>query len=350
MFCPPFRFPPGLPGNAAGDLAPAMAACACAPNRGALHRSDPSFRLWSHVPGVVRLGDAAVCGRIHADVLGALQARLQVWVWGFRDLAFEAHALAGLHTAKAQQPTLLAAKNAAAQANIAKPAFVDHMAHALCTPLHALLGFATPLHGGAPPPLPAPQRAPIGEPLRAGQNLLGVIGGLFALARSGRETTASLPAAPPPAPPPPSTTPVPQTAAIPAASAAAQPLRVLYIDDNPVNTLLMTAMFERLPGLQLRCECDPCLGLALALTDPPALLLVDIQMPGLDGYQLLAHVRADPVASHVPAIAVSANAMPEDLVRGLAAGFVDYLTKPLDLQRLQAALQAVLPGWSAPPP
>mgnify|MGYP000240442105 CR=1 FL=1 len=129
---------------------------------------------------------------------------------------------------------------------------------------------------------------------------------------------------------------------------ASGPLPVLYIDDNPVNTLLMAAMFERLPGLRLRCESDPRAGLALALADPPALLLVDIQMPGLDGYQLLRLLRADPATRSVPAIAVSANALPQDLARGQAAGFADYITKPLELQRLQAALQVVLPGWQAP--
>ncbi len=134
----------------------------------------------------------------------------------------------------------------------------------------------------------------------------------------------------------------------PAGAPPTPPLPVLYIDDNPVNTLLMAAMFERLPGLLLRCESDPHQGLALALADPPALLLVDIQMPGLDGYQVLRRLRAHPATGQVPAIAVSANAMPQDLARGKAAGFVDYLTKPLDLHRLQAALQAVLPGWSAP--
>ena len=141
----------------------------------------------------------------------------------------------------------------------------------------------------------------------------------------------------------------PNRAPLPASKAAGAPLRVLYIDDNPVNTLLMAAMFERLPGLALQCECDPLAGLALALADPPALLLVDIQMPGIDGFEVLRRVRAHPATQAVPAMAVSANAMPQDLARGRAAGFVDYLTKPLELQRLQAALVAVLPGWHALP-
>ena len=153
-----------------------------------------------------------------------------------------------------------------------------------------------------------------------------------------------------PAGPPPSAQTPPAPAEAPSHQAAplVQPLRVIYIDDNTVNTMLMAAMFERLPGLSLQCESNPRQGVALALAQPPALLLVDIQMPGLDGYQVLRLLRADPATQAVPAIAVSANAMPQDLARGRAAGFVDYLTKPLDLQRLQSALQAVLPGWVAP--
>lgn len=142
--------------------------------------------------------------------------------------------------------------------------------------------------------------------------------------------------------------PSPRPAPAPAGGGVGTTLRVIYIDDNPINTMLMAAMFERLPGLSLQCETDPRAGVALAVAAPPALLLVDIQMPGMDGYQLLRRLRADAATRDVPAVAVSANAMPQDLVRGRAAGFVDYLTKPLDLLRLQAALQAVLPGWSAP--
>lgn len=266
---------------------------------------------------------------------------------------------------KRTEAALLAAKNDAEQASRVKSAFLNHMSHELRTPLHSVLGFARLLQDSAQPPLAPQHRAQLAEILHAGQQLASLINGLFDLALSDGADAAQPPVptpvpppAPQPAPQPPTAplplptqpaAPVPQTPTVATTTAAdGVPLQVLYIDDNPVNTLLMSAMFERLPGLALHCECDPYQGLALALTHPPALLLVDIQMPGLDGYQLLQRVRADPVASRVPAIAVSANAMPQDLARGRAAGFVDYLTKPLDLQRLQAALQAVLPGWSAP--
>ncbi len=249
-----------------------------------------------------------------------------VRVWSLRDITIEARALAGLRAAEVQQRALLAACPGDVTCISAEQRFThadDRLAALLETTPQALID----------QPVTAITRADAGQ------------------APDDATPAPADPSATPPATPPatPSTAAAqPAPAGQPAAAAPGAPLRVLYIDDNPVNTLLMAAMFERLPGLQLRCESDPHQGLALALADPPALLLVDIQMPGMDGYQLLRRLRADAATRDVPAVAVSANAMPQDLVRGRAAGFVDYLTKPLDLLRLQAALQAVLPGWSAP--
>ena len=150
---------------------------------------------------------------------------------------------------------------------------------------------------------------------------------------------------------------LPPAAAAPAIAAAVpapvQPARgqpvpataapvVLYIEDNPVNLLLMESMFERLPGLQLRTASDPAQGLAQATASPPDLVLLDIQLPGMDGFALLQRLRADPRTRHVPVIAVSADAMPTTIDRGHDAGFADYLTKPVDLDRLAEAVRAAL--------
>ncbi len=117
---------------------------------------------------------------------------------------------------------------------------------------------------------------------------------------------------------------------------------VLYIEDNPVNLLLMETMFERLPGLELRTASQPLDGLAMATADPPQLVLLDIQLPGMDGFTLLQRLRADPRTRGVPAVAVSADALPASVERGRQAGFADYLTKPVDLDRLAQVVQAVL--------
>jgi len=118
--------------------------------------------------------------------------------------------------------------------------------------------------------------------------------------------------------------------------------QVLYIEDNPVNTLLMEAMFERMPGLQLHCVSEPAEGLRRCQAQPPDLVLADIQMPGMDGFEVLRRLRADPRTRGIPVIAVSANAMPQDQARGREAGFANYLTKPLELNQLLAAVQAAL--------
>ena len=103
------------------------------------------------------------------------------------------------------------------------------------------------------------------------------------------------------------------------AALPAKPYRVLYIEDNPINTLLMAAMLDRLPDVELICAHVAEEGLALAIHEPPALVLADIQMPGMDNYGLLRSLQAEPRKRHIPVIAVSANAMPQDLARGLAA-------------------------------
>jgi CheY-like chemotaxis protein/nitrogen-specific signal transduction histidine kinase len=127
-----------------------------------------------------------------------------------------------------------------------------------------------------------------------------------------------------------------------------RPWRVLCIEDNPVNLMLIEAMLAELPGLLVQSRVSPVEGLACALADPPDLVLLDIQMPDLDGYQVLAALRADSATCRVPVIAASADAMPQSVARGHAAGFAHYLTKPLELASLLAAVQSALADH--PPP
>ena len=126
------------------------------------------------------------------------------------------------------------------------------------------------------------------------------------------------------------------------ASRAVGPRKVLYIEDNPVNVLLMEAMLARVDGLQVLTAALPALGLRLAQEDRPDLILLDIQLPEMDGYEVLRRLRLDDATRAIPVIAVSANAMPGDVEQGLGAGFVEYMTKPLDMQRLIAAVERAL--------
>ncbi|HET7864301.1 MAG TPA: PAS domain S-box protein, partial [Burkholderiaceae bacterium] len=124
----------------------------------------------------------------------------------------------------------------------------------------------------------------------------------------------------------------------PPARAAGQPargaLRVLYIEDNPVNVALMRAIFEGRPDLELLTAADGPSGLAVARAERPGAILLDIQLPGMSGYEVLQKLRSDPLLGGVPVIAVSADAMPHDVARGLAAGFAAYIAKPIRFAEL----------------
>jgi len=139
--------------------------------------------------------------------------------------------------------------------------------------------------------------------------------------------------------------PVPALAA--PASAQALPARrqsVLYIEDNEVNQVLMAGMLAHRPAIDLRMAGLPEEGLAMARSEPPDLVLLDIQLPGMDGFEVLRLMREQAALQRVPVVAVSANAMPDDLQDARRAGFADYLTKPVDMPRLLAVVDRALAG------
>lgn len=106
---------------------------------------------------------------------------------------------------------------------------------------------------------------------------------------------------------------------------------VLYIEDNPSNIKLVAQILGHRPHIRLLTAHTPELGLELARSRHPELILLDINMPGMDGYQVLEVLKADARLQAVPVIAVTANAMPRDIERGHAAGFSEYLTKPINV-------------------
>ena len=117
---------------------------------------------------------------------------------------------------------------------------------------------------------------------------------------------------------------------------------ILYIDDNPVNLKLVAQMLSRRKHIKLLTTHLPVLGVELALAHLPALILLDINMPGMDGYQVMEVLKADLRLQHIPVIAVTANAMLHDIERGKAAGFTDYIPKPLNLNQFLKAIDHVL--------
>lgn len=124
----------------------------------------------------------------------------------------------------------------------------------------------------------------------------------------------------------------------PPALPAARPGTVLYIEDNAANVRVMRAMFEQLPQWQLLTATDGVRGLASARQHRPDIILLDIHLPGRDGYSVLADLRADAQTQAIPVVALTADAMPAQVERGARAGFARYLTKPVDLRLLIATI------------
>lgn len=117
---------------------------------------------------------------------------------------------------------------------------------------------------------------------------------------------------------------------------------ILYIEDNPANLRLMEGVVARLPAATLLTAHNAELGLELALARRPDLILMDINLPQMDGFAALERLRKAPDTRRIPVIALTANAMPGDRERALAAGFHGYLPKPIDLaQVLQAITEAL---------
>lgn len=118
---------------------------------------------------------------------------------------------------------------------------------------------------------------------------------------------------------------------------------VLHIEDNPMNLRLMHQVFTRRPDLELRDTHSAEIGLELIRAEPPQLILMDINLSGMDGYAALRVLQANSQTASIPVLAISANAMKGDAEHGLAAGFEAYFTKPIDVQQLLAAIAHHLP-------
>jgi CheY-like chemotaxis protein/two-component sensor histidine kinase len=117
---------------------------------------------------------------------------------------------------------------------------------------------------------------------------------------------------------------------------------VLYIEDNPANLRLVQKIISTHTHLLLLDARTAEQGLDIAREHHPDLILLDINLPGMNGFEALRQLQDDPVTCGIPVIAISANAMERDVKKGLAAGFVDYLTKPLDIPKLLTLLDAIL--------
>ncbi|MEW6759446.1 MAG: ATP-binding protein [Pseudomonadota bacterium] len=121
-----------------------------------------------------------------------------------------------------------------------------------------------------------------------------------------------------------------------------EPHLILYVEDNPANLRLVEEIVRFRQDLRLLSAPDGHMGLSLARAHQPEIILMDLNLPGMSGIEVLRQLRADPLTSDIPVIALTANAMQRDIERGQAAGFNRYLTKPIDIDRFTEAINSTL--------
>jgi PAS domain S-box-containing protein len=134
----------------------------------------------------------------------------------------------------------------------------------------------------------------------------------------------------------------PTTVSEPQVPGGARLRTLLYVEDNAANLKLVEQLIARRPDMRLLSAQDGSLGVALARAAQPELILMDINLPGISGIEALEILREDPATAHIPVIALSANAVPRDIAKGLEAGFFRYLTKPLRVDEFMNTLDVAL--------
>ncbi|MDB5823391.1 MAG: putative sensor/response regulator hybrid [Herminiimonas sp.] len=117
---------------------------------------------------------------------------------------------------------------------------------------------------------------------------------------------------------------------------------LLYVEDNPANLSLVEQLIARRSDLELLTAIDGHLGIQMARAHQPDVILMDINLPGISGFGALKVLRDDPTTAHIPVLALSANAVPSDIEKGLEAGFFRYLTKPIKVVEFMDALDTAL--------
>ena len=117
---------------------------------------------------------------------------------------------------------------------------------------------------------------------------------------------------------------------------------LLYVEDNPANLQLVEKILARRPDIRLLSARNAPLGIELARASRPDVILMDINLPGMSGIKAMQILRTDAATAHIPVVALSANAIPRDIERGLEAGFFRYLTKPIKVNEFLDTLDVAL--------
>ena len=123
-------------------------------------------------------------------------------------------------------------------------------------------------------------------------------------------------------------------------------MRILYVEDNDDNIYMLKNRLTR-AGFTVIIATDGAQGVAMAASEQPDLILMDLTLPNIDGEEATRRIKADPATRSIPVIALTANAMPEDREKALAAGCDDFDTKPVELPRLLDKIRALAPAGHA---
>ena len=123
-------------------------------------------------------------------------------------------------------------------------------------------------------------------------------------------------------------------------------MKILYVEDNDDNVFMLKSRLTRV-GFAVVVASDGAAGVAMAVREKPDVILMDLSLPGLDGWEATRRIKAASETCHIPVIALSAHAMSGDREKALAAGCDDFDTKPVELQRLLGKIRAMAPGGSA---
>jgi len=118
--------------------------------------------------------------------------------------------------------------------------------------------------------------------------------------------------------------------------------KLLYIEDNEDNLYMLQLRFDVLGGYEILSASDGAAGLAMAAAERPDLILMDLNLPEVDGWEAARRLKADPATRDIPIIALSAHAMAGDRQKGLATGCDDFDTKPVEFDRLLAKIEQAL--------
>jgi CheY-like chemotaxis protein len=118
--------------------------------------------------------------------------------------------------------------------------------------------------------------------------------------------------------------------------------KILYVEDNDDNVYMLQMRFELLDGFELLVAQDGAIGARIAATELPDLILMDLDVPVIDGWEATRRIKSDPATQHIPIIAVTSHAMSGSLEKAFAAGCDDFDTKPIDFNRLMQKINQLL--------